>query len=658
MASTANETEPTTAQSLAWLRAALAAWIHRLGNRLGVVPAWISEIKRELGDEEPMLSYLHEIEKRTVEQLYIAGELERFVTLSSDSSIGPVAVNSVVHQVWEEHSKSLEQTSKVPSVRLNLESNLPDAKANEKLLGEVIRSLLDNSIRAVQSRNDVLVEVRTRRLDDREIAIDISDTSSGIAPDVVDKILPKFTPKNEWDEELEAGLLISKALVESWGGTLRPIMIGATGTIVRVSLPIWETSVSISTPRPASVVEDDSHLGQETSQTVRDRELDKDVIRISTARRALVVEDESDWAEMISQIVRDRGLDVDVVGTLQEAERAIGTGDYDVALVDARLGERSVENGFSGVNIVRLLRDHNPESLIVMLTAFGEVSLVREALSAGVDEYLDKKSLSAGELNRILDKVAVRREVERESIRQSQLSRFMYEVLSMISHELRTPLVTIKDNIEVLRQGAVGPLTPDQAETVEIIHAAVRREFVLFDAHLDLNRIERGAEGLDYQEYDLVALVREEIAAHKAEADRKSIRLRAHLPEHRATVRIDVNRFRIALNPLVDNAIKFSAKGGEVSIGVRLTEGYVEVQVSDQGPGMKPDEIDRLLKWQSVEASTFTQRMRSSGLGLSMAKRMIELHNGRLWIESDGKSGTTVSFRLPIVKGEGHTNAL
>ncbi len=173
---------------------------------------------------------------------------------------------------------------------------------------------------------------------------------------------------------------------------------------------------------------------------------------------------------------------------------------------------------------------------------------------------------------------------------------------------------------------------------------------MLLNAHLDLNRIERGAERLQYQEYDLVELVREETEAHRAEANRKRIGIRSYLPRRKAIVEIDVNRFRVALNPLMDNAIKFSDEGGEVAIKVRLKPAYVEVQIADKGPGIKPGELDRLMNLQSVDATSFSQRMRNSGLGLSMSKRMIELHEGRFWIESDGENGTAVSFRLPIKK--------
>lgn len=212
----------------------------------------------------------------------------------------------------------------------------------------------------------------------------------------------------------------------------------------------------------------------------------------------------------------------------------------------------------------------------------------------------------------------------------------------------RSPLLTILRNAEALNVGALGNMTPKQNEATATILSAVKREFTLLNAHLDLNRIEQGAEQFKYQDYDLVSLVREEVHAHEQEAMRKKVRLQTSLTQKKANVRIDVNRFRIAINPLMDNAIKFSSEDGIVLIRARVGIDSVEIQITDQGPGMQSDEIEHLLNLRPNESKQFSPRIRGSGLGLSMAKRIIEMHNGKLWIESDGKNGTTVIFRLPI----------
>lgn len=605
-----NKSELTDPQSVAWLGATSAAWAHRLGNILGLVPSYIERIKENPDNKKQLFEYLDRIERQVTEALEISQELRGFSRLSVGSGVGPVEANLVIQKTLEDHYQNRENT---PKFRLELASDLPDTRADEQLLGEVIRNLVDNSVRAVIDHNDGFVEISSKYMDGK-IAIDITDNGEGIPASLATRLFQEPVSRSQHGEGLGLGLLISNVLVNSWGGQLSLIKSDTTGTTIRIGLIPWETPTAVS-----------------------------------AAKHALVVEDNAQWRELIKELLIERELVVDVAGSLSDAINLIEGKEYDLALLDVRLEDLDASD-VTGLNIARLLRERNPDTLIVVLTAYQSVPIVRDAFRAGVDEFLDKSSFSESEISRVLDKVAARRETERESIRQSQLNKLMYEVLSMISHELRAPLLTIQRNAEALGLGALGLLNSEQSEAVETIQSAVQREFVLLNAHLDLNRIERGAERLDYQEYDLVALVREEVLAHQIEADRKKIRLEAQFPRKKAIVKIDVNRFRVALNPLMDNAIKFSPEGGEVAVTVSLTASYVEVRVSDRGPGIRPAELDQLLNWRTFETTDFTQRIRSSGLGLSMAKRMIELHDGKLWVESDGKNGTIVGFRLPAKK--------
>ena len=475
--------EPTDPQSIAWLGVTSAAWAHRLSNTLGIVPILIQRIKRDPNDKEQLLKNLDQIERAVMEQLEIVQDLRGFSRLSVSSRVGPVPANLVIQKTLEEHYHALENT---PRFRLNLASDLPDAKADELLLGEVIRNLVDNSLRAVRERNDGLVEISSKYVDGK-IAIDVIDNGEGIPADLVTKLFQEPVSRSQHSEGLGVGLLISNALVNSWGGQLSLVKSDITGTTIRVGLTRWKT--------PSAV---------------------------SVARRALVVEDDATWRELIMKLLIERELVVDVAASLREAISLIEDKEYDLALLDMRLEYFDVTD-VTGLNVARLLRERNPEMLIVILTGYAALSTIRDAFRAGVDEFLEKASFSEAEISRVLDRVAARRETERESIRQSQLNRLMYEVLSMISHELRAPLLTIQRNAEALGLGALGSLNSDQSEAVETIQSAVQREFVLLNAHLDLNRIERGAERLDYQEYDLVALVREEILAHQVEANRKGV---------------------------------------------------------------------------------------------------------------------------------------
>jgi signal transduction histidine kinase len=366
---------------------------------------------------------------------------------------------------------------------------------------------------------------------------------------------------------------------------------------------------------------------------------------LNSPAKVLVLDDDPRWRQTISEAIKKRGLSVDSVGTIEEAADLLKDTEYDLALIDIQI-DPQLESTDTGLRIAKLVRDRNPDAQVIVISGNAGLSQLQDAFTLGVDDFLDKADFSLEQVYKVLDSVALRRETTREAIRQSQTDKLMYETLSMMSHELRSPLITIQRNTEALLLPALGDLNKEQMEAVMEIQAAAQRELLLINAHLDISRVERGIENLVYQEYDLVALVKEEIRAHHSPAKHKSVNLKENLPEQRILVQIDVNRFRVALNPLMDNAIKFSREGGEVFIRVAVSGDQVEVEIADQGPGMKADEIDRILNVRSRDNDKFSQRFRSSGLGLLFAKRMIHLHGGRLQIESDGETGTKVRFFL------------
>lgn len=590
-----------------------AMWAHRLANTLGLIRSIVDSAEEQIDDKKKVLELLRSLDKVATTELTAARDLMGLSRLSATSEIGPLDLNSLIRKVLAEFEEKIPAMDRTLSLVVDLDDHLPNARADEHLLAEVLRNLLDNSIKALDRRDDGRITVRTVVIED-ELAIEITDNGGGIPPDVMARLFRgQVTTKRR--RAAGFGLMISQTLVEALGGKLSFQSTDGLGTTVRITLRQWGPSTDMK-----------------------------------TARRALVVDNDPNWLDSISKNLRYRHLSVDTAQSAAEATRLLASRQYDLALLDLRVGNDMDVHDVSGLNVARQVRELNPEALVVLMTGFPEVDLVQNAFRIGVDDLVQKESFLGADLDRVLERIAVRRETQRESIRQSQVNKLMYEALSMVSHELRSPLLVIQRNAEALALGALGELTPRQLDAIGTIQSAVRREFVLLNAHLDLSRIERGAERLQYQEYDLVELVREEMDAHRAEATRKRIDIRSHLPKRRAIVRIDVNRFRVALNPLMDNAIKFSDEGGEVAIDVRLKPAYVEVQISDQGPGIKPGELDRLMNLQSVDATSFSQRMRNSGLGLSMSKRMIELHEGRFWIESDGENGTAVSFRLPIKK--------
>lgn len=586
-----------------WLEAATVAWVHRVGSALALLRVLVDEAIANIDKKEELVKTLQAMEERLQEPVASIRELQNLVQLAPGGSLGPVQINSLLQKLSSEYCSSTHQ----PNIDLKLDAEVPAVKADPRLLLEALRNIVDNSIEAAAAQPNAAITITTAHRNGN-VYVDIIDNGIGIPTELLSHIFQLgFTTRPAGQG---MGLVISRRLLESWGGDIQLLTTSPNGTTFRITLSPWGFTHS-------------------------------------RGHYALLVEDNIAYSRAVARLLRKRGIRVTIANTSVEAQAALRARAFDLVVLDVFLGDDAHSREHNGLDLARVARERNPQASIIMMSGYEDVRIVRDALSAGVDEFLSKASLRADEFYLAIDRAASRRGTERESIRQGSFAEMIYQAVSMMSHELRSPLLTIKRNAEALRAGALGPLASAQMDAVLEIQSATNREFVLLNAHLDLTRLEEGSERLDRAEYDLVALLREEIAAHNPEAARRGIRIRDVLPETQAQVLIDVNRFRVALNPLLDNAIKFSPEGQEVVVKGSIADRYVEVEIVDHGPGMKGSEIDSLLNPEG-SLTKFSQRMRTSGLGLSMAKRMIEFHDGYLWIRSDGTSGTTVGFRIPI----------
>lgn len=584
---------------------------HRMNSTLGLFRILIQETLDSLDDKEKARSHLEQLESVAFDQLATLKKFSESLSLPTGSHIEKKSVNSVIREYLRENRQSIEKLAPSINIDLKLEPNLPDAGVNAQILAMLLDVLIENSIDAIKNRENGHISIQTI-YKEKKIWIDVSDNGSGIPQTIAERLFQAGISSKP--SGLGVGLYAAKQAATSLKGDLHLVKTDKYGTTFRIEMLTWD-----------------------------------EFLDSSRKRRVIVVEDEPTWLRVVENLLIDLEFEVDTAQNVSDAKRLVNRVKYDIALLDVLIpAEEGKEAGNYGVSIIRYIREQNPQALIVVMSAYADMDILSDAIKAGVDEFINKLDFSKESFRRLLGKTMTRQETEHESIRQTEFGRSIFETLTMISHELRSPLVVIQRNAEALQLGSYGPLTADQNRAVETIRSITRREFILLDAHLDLNRIEGGTDKLNFQEFSLVTLIREEIDAHKSEAELKNIQIRSSFPEQEATVQIDVIRFRIALNPLMDNAIKFSPDGSSIFIKMQISERYVEVQISDQGPGINAAELDHLMNWDSVNPEGFTQRMRSSGLGLSIAKRMIVAHDGKLWIESDRENGTKVNFRLPI----------
>jgi signal transduction histidine kinase len=224
-------------------------------------------------------------------------------------------------------------------------------------------------------------------------------------------------------------------------------------------------------------------------------------------------------------------------------------------------------------------------------------------------------------------------------------SRHKSEFLANMSHELRTPLNAVIGFSEVLQDRLFGDLNNKQAEYVADIHSSGRHLLALINDILDLSKIEAGRMELQVSSFALSDVLENAVALARERATREGISLGLEVDPSAGAVDADERKIKQVLFNLLTNALKFTPRGGHVDVTGRGGGGDVVVSVRDDGVGIAAADHVRIFEeFQQVGQS---QLQEGTGLGLALSRRFVELHGGRLWVESEPGQGSTFMFTLP-----------
>jgi signal transduction histidine kinase len=216
-----------------------------------------------------------------------------------------------------------------------------------------------------------------------------------------------------------------------------------------------------------------------------------------------------------------------------------------------------------------------------------------------------------------------------------------------MSHELRTPLTTILGLAELLEDGAAGPLNATQQAFAGDIKQAGRRLTDLIEDLLEMAQLQAGALNLLREACDLRGLAREVAETFRPVAEREGLVLSYTAPAHSVLVCGDERRLRKAAGHLVANALKFTPSGGRVAVSVALEPAVARLEVTDTGIGIEPAALTQLFTpFYQVDA-TMTRAHGEAGLGLALAKGLIEAHGGQIYALSEPGRGSRFGFTLP-----------
>lgn len=234
---------------------------------------------------------------------------------------------------------------------------------------------------------------------------------------------------------------------------------------------------------------------------------------------------------------------------------------------------------------------------------------------------------------------------------QRKIEEFRNDIVRTVSHELRTPLSIEKEGISLLIDEMLGPVNPEQKEVLATVMRSIDRLSRMITSLLDISSIETGKIQLSQKITDLTDLVRDVAFEFDKRAKEKGLRLSVQLPGGPVRVLVDADKITQVLSNLVDNAIKFTAKGA-VEISLSISKRQAECVVQDTGIGIAEANLGKLFEKFQQFSRTPGPGEKGFGLGLSIAKGIIELHGGRIRIESEMGKGTRVIFSLPLQSAE------
>ena len=239
------------------------------------------------------------------------------------------------------------------------------------------------------------------------------------------------------------------------------------------------------------------------------------------------------------------------------------------------------------------------------------------------------------------------REIEAKSRELEIASQHKSQFLANMSHELRTPLNAILGYTELIADGIYGEVPEKMREVLERVQQSGRHLLGLINDILDLSKIEAGQLTLALGDYSMEAVVSTVATAVGALAAEKKLRLDVALEPELPMGRGDERRLTQVVLNLVGNAIKFT-EAGSVAMRAGLRDGRFVVAVTDTGPGIAESDRERIFEEFQQATPTTTRAKGGTGLGLAIARRIIEMHGGRLWVESTVGQGSTFSFTVPV----------
>ncbi len=329
-------------------------------------------------------------------------------------------------------------------------------------------------------------------------------------------------------------------------------------------------------------------------------------------------------------------------GRLAEIQEPVQLPDILEAPAESRVRAVLERAGYRALLAVPLVREGR---------LLGGLTVIRRTTGEFASPVIDLLRTFATQSALAIQNARLFLEIEDKSHQLEVASQHKSEFLANMSHELRTPLNAIIGFSEVLTERMFGELNEKQAEYLKDIYASGTHLLSLINDILDLSKIEAGRMELELTDFDLPTALDNALTLVRERAGRRGVALHMNVDERLGQIQADERKIRQVVLNLLSNAIKFTPEGGRIEVGAVPKDGFVEVSVSDTGVGIAPEDQEAVFE-EFRQVGTAEKKAEGTGLGLTLCRKFIELHGGRIWVTSQVGVGSTFTFTIPERRGE------
>jgi len=348
--------------------------------------------------------------------------------------------------------------------------------------------------------------------------------------------------------------------------------------------------------------------------------------------RILVVDDDEIIRKLLRRVLERSAFIVDEADSGEDAIKCVQENTPDLILLDVMM------DGIDGFNTCRQAKDITgmTEVPIIFVTGRSDTGSIVEGLDAGGSDYITKPINRHEALARIRNHLKMRKLMHFQNefiagLKRANLAK--NRIIGVASHDLRNPIASIRGLSEFLTE--LGPLNDEQKEIASTIQSTSDSMLHLVDELLDLSVIESGEERSEMQPHSIRDLVSSSLNIYQFTANKKEIRLKLiEEGEFSDLLMLDKMQFRRLIDNLLSNAVKYSPMGSNILLKIKQSEQVLQISVEDEGPGIPVNEMHKLFTDFGKTSVQPTGNETSTGLGLSICKKIAEAHRGKVYAEN------------------------